>query len=68
MEEEERYEKDKKRMKQNWSLNRKCGNPGELFIQQKQTRLQIQISPLLTPGPPRSWVIRTPLDHGLYAF
>lgn len=53
---------------QNWSLNRKCGNPGELFIQQKQTRLQIQISPLLTPDPPRSWVIRTPLGHGLYAF
>ena len=37
---------------QNWSLNRKCGNPVELFTQQKQTRLQIQISPLLTPDPP----------------
>ena len=37
---------------QNWSLNRKCGNPVELCTQQKQTRLQIQISPLLTPDPP----------------
>ena len=53
---------------QNWSLNRKCGNPVELCTQQKQTRLQIQISPLLTPDPPRSWVIRTPRGHGLYAF
>ena len=53
---------------ENRSLNRKCGKPVELFIQQKQTRLQIQISPLLTSDPLQSWVIMTPLGHGLYAF